>query len=96
MGQIETLIITAVWIWGFYAAFQDGMIFGFAGNFFLDKLPSWACKPLFSCPTCMASIHGGAWYWMLSNYHSFIGALTFIVCVAGINFIIKEQLYPEL
>lgn len=83
---ILLLILTSLWIFGFRALFQEGMIlekvgdklWGDDGGFIKGVnykkikgiLPEWLCKPLFQCPPCMSSIHGTYSYFMFFNHAS--------------------------
>lgn len=91
---ILLLIFGAVWTWGFHCPFQDGYILEKAGHLMWDRLPKWISKPLFACPPCMASAHGfliSAFYY---DWHIF-QMLPYMICLCGLNYILKTILYPE-
>lgn len=89
---IELLFLTSLWIWGFH---------GFMQLTGLSKklncyLPENVCKPLFDCPPCCSSIHGTISFILF--YHDinlFLLWPTFIFCLCGLNYIIKEHLYES-
>lgn len=47
-----------LWIFGIYTLFEKGMILGRLGDWGAKLMPKWATKPLYDCPSCMASFHG--------------------------------------
>jgi hypothetical protein len=93
---LQLIVIVSAWCWSVYNAFQEGQIFGRAGDWLRDKVPAYWLKPVIGCPVCLPSIHGTGLYIAFSDGH--YDPLTWIVtivCASGINFIIKEQLYGE-
>jgi len=89
---ILLLIIGSLWIWGVFAAFDEGNIFWPIRKSLEDLGCEWWLKPLFGCPYCCASVHG----LVISLYHygPSLVIIPYIVCLCGLNFIIKEYLYP--
>ena len=51
------MLINALAIIGIYLSFGEGMIFRGLGLWIEKKIHYDLTKPLFNCPTCMASIH---------------------------------------
>lgn len=88
------LFIGVFWIWGINCLFSYGYIFEPIGMILERLIGSWACKPIFHCPPCMSSLHGTAIFFIFVDLHWHYSFL-FVVCLTGINFIIKEYLYPE-
>lgn len=89
---IGLLLIGSTWIWGVYAIFDEGNLLGGVRKVCEKTLGTWICKPLFGCPYCQASVHGsaiGLFYFGLSWL-----ILPYVICLCGLNFIIKEYLYP--
>jgi hypothetical protein len=95
------LMVSALWCWGVFTLFHDGYFLDWFGNYFRredDNSPpnykgTWFTKPLFDCPPCMASFHGGIiglWYFGLDW-----SVLPFVICLCGLNFIVKSILFPE-
>jgi len=92
---ILLLIVGACWTWGVYCLFGEGYIFGTVGSRLKkDGLPTWAAKPLFDCPPCMSSIHGFTISAIYFDFHIY-PMMAYMVCLCGLNFVIKSILYPE-
>ena len=58
------MIVNALAIIGIYLAFGEGMIFRRVGLWVEKNIHYDLTKPLFNCPTCMASIHSVIPFWM--------------------------------
>lgn len=61
------------------------------------KIKQAILKPLIYCPPCMSSVHGALLFCLLFRFQCTIATLwiiPYIVCLAGINYLIKEALYP--
>lgn len=91
---ILLLIVGVCWTWGVHCLFSDGYLFAGAGNMVRANVPKWAAKPLFDCPPCMSSVHGFMISAIYYDFHIY-PMLAFMVCLCGLNFIIKSILYPE-
>lgn len=92
-GYILLIILSSLWIWGFYAAFDSKHLLGRLASKLIAGLGTTFCRPLFLCPPCMSSVHGmviGFIYFGVS-----LKVLPFLVCLCGLNFIIKTILFPE-
>ena len=80
---IITLIVNSLFIIGIHQSTKQGMILNFVTK---NKLPYWLKKPLYACPTCMASIHS---YVYLVFYSLTVDQLKFIpvyiLALAGLN-----------
>lgn len=75
---------------GIWNAFGPGMILGWLGNVWEKRLPDAINKPLWSCPPCMASVHG-TWIWML--FGGGLGMwLPFVLALSGLNRIVAAKL----
>lgn len=93
---VLAMLFAIGWTWGVNFVFQDGEIFGKAGEWLENKLPVWALKPTIGCPVCMASVHGTLifivfllglvpwWYWFF-----------FLLSLCGFNAIIRKYIYGE-
>lgn len=88
------LLIGCVWIWGVYCPFSDGYAFAKVGDWVRSVIPMWLYKPLFGCPPCMSSAHGFFISAIYYDWHIYPMA-AYIVCLCGLNFIIKSILFPE-
>lgn len=100
------LVFGVCWTWGFRTPFQEGYFLEKVGRFFRtedeDSSPpeyfgNWFTKPVFDCPPCMASLHGfiiASFYYGAAGLNLLI-VFGYMVCLCGINFIIKSIIYPE-
>lgn len=88
---ILLLIIGVAWTWGVHCLFAPNYILGKVGDNLWGKLPKWLTKPLFACPPCMASIHG--FVVGTTNGLELRSIIFFMVCLCGINYLLKELLY---
>lgn len=91
---ILLLLFGAFWTWGVSCLFQEGYILEKPGNYLWGNWPKWICKPLFACPPCMSSVHGSVIAICYFDWHLYY-ILPYMICLCGINFIIKSILYPE-
>lgn len=90
---IVLLIIGSSWCWGVFTLFHEGYLLERAGNTLRRELGSWFSKPLFDCPPCQASIHGFAIGFI--HYGLSWQIPIFMICLCGLNFIIKSIIFPE-
>jgi hypothetical protein len=99
---ILLIIITVFWIWGVKVLFKKGEILGAQGEWMRSKWPKWVVKPLFSCPSCMSSVHNTLIYFMGLHFNQLPILISsnwllfwpfFCTCTAGINHILIEHLY---
>lgn len=52
-------------------------------------LGAWWSKPLFLCPTCMASVHGAYFYFIFSEKNILLFPF-YIVILAAINYFVQR------
>ena len=70
---------------------KSSMVFGWFGFMFEKYLPRFIHKPLISCVTCMASIHGTYFYFIFHHLNGTIDDRTLIIypvyllCLAALN-----------
>lgn len=65
--MIELLLLmlfNSLYIVGVYLATGQDMVFERPARWIESKIPYWITKPLFNCPTCMASVHSILPFWM--------------------------------
>lgn len=86
------LVITSLWIFGVYAVFDSRHLLGKVGGWVMSQTSETLCRPLFRCPVCMSSVHGGLFGVVFYDFT--LTVLPFIICLAGLNFIINSLL-PE-
>lgn len=60
--MILHLLINALAIIGLHVATWNEMIFARPAAWLENRLPYWYTKPLFNCPTCMASVWGTTYF----------------------------------
>lgn len=84
------LLVGCLIIIGIWNAFKPDMILGWLGDIWDRRLPDAINKPVWSCPPCMASVHG-TWIWFLAG-----GDLTwwvpFVLALSGLNRIVSGKL----
>jgi len=91
---IAGLVISSAWCFGVFAVFDSKHLLGRLGSFIERIIGTNLCRPLFLCPTCMGSVHG-----LLSGFIYFglsIKILPFMICLAGVNFVILSFMPDEL
>lgn len=88
---ILTLIIASLWIWGVFAAFDDGNIFSGIRKVAERLFGTELMRPVFGCPYCMASIHGGliGFYW----YGFSLVVIPFVICLCGLNYVVTNLIW---
>ena len=95
-----TLLINAFAIVGFHLATEKGMILHFIREWCV-MLPESIQKPLYDCPTCMASLHSIYVYWLAyfilndTQYIPFQWAFmvypVYILALAGLATIVNNK-----
>lgn len=97
------LIISGLWIYGIFAAFDSKHIFGklsarlqyslmFRGKNgkLIDR--KWILRPLFMCNVCMSSVHGSILGFIFFGLSFKI--ILFVGCLAGLMYI-SNLIIPE-
>jgi len=80
---ILLLIFNSLFIIGFHLSTQEGEVNAWVDNL-CHNLPEYIKKPLYDCPTCMASVHSTYIYWY--NYElNLHNALVYIIYVFGLS-----------
>jgi hypothetical protein len=90
--MITLLIVNALFIVGLHLATGEDMIFNKPALWVESKVPYWMTKPLFNCPTCMASVHSIVPYWYMTEL-SIDNACIYVVYVfalAGLSTILAR------
>lgn len=82
---ILLLILTSLWCFGVWNAFDEDMVFGGLRKY-IDNWPGWIRKPLVDCPPCLASVHGFAAYAIFHEIDLMV--IPFIVCLSGLNWLL--------
>lgn len=91
---ILLLLFGVCWTWGVYCLFGEGYILGNVGDWLRKQLPQWVLKPTIDCPPCLGSVHG---FFISAVYYDWriIHMGVFMICLCGINYILKSIIYPE-
>lgn len=85
--DLQYLLINSLWCVGFHVLMTyDFSIFHSLGNKLEFHLPEWIVKPMFTCPPCMASIHG--LLFALPYYHLSVIVPIHLVCLCALNTLI--------
>lgn len=94
MALVCLVILSCLWIWGVHGAF---ITTGLAQHWFFATWPPNMQKPVYDCPVCMSTVHVPILYMLATTGTHLPWHLVFIVWIgtAGLNFVIKEYLYPE-
>ena len=62
------MLFNAFLINGIYLSTGQDMVFERPARWIEGKVKYWVTKPLFNCPTCMASVHSILPYWYLHEF----------------------------
>lgn len=94
LALVCLVVLSCLWIWGVHGAY---ILLG--RNKHLDALPDFLKKPFFDCPVCMSTVHV-PWVFFFTRANMEAGLpwtymLLAWIMTAGLNFVIKEYLYPE-
>lgn len=85
------LVVASLICIGIWTLFNRGMLLGWLGDIQEKRLPDAINKPLWSCPPCMASVHG-TWIWF-GLYHGDVTLwVPFCLALCAINRIIADNL----
>lgn len=91
---IQYLLLNSLWIFGFSKLFDAGMIFSKIDvEFSLWVSPKWAWiqKPVYSCPPCMASIHGISGFFLSGLDVSHLPI--YLISLIGLNTLLQSIIY---
>lgn len=85
---ILTCFFSSLYCFGWWIVTDDGMILEPVRNLAKKYLNEFIYKPLFGCPVCFASIHGGTAYYFIHGTEYIYFA---VVTIAGINYILIRK-----
>jgi hypothetical protein len=75
---------------GIWNLFGNGMILGWLGNIWEKRLPDAINMPLWSCPPCMASVHGTwVWFYLGGDVAMWV---PFCLALCGCNKLLSDNL----
>jgi hypothetical protein len=87
------ILYASLWCFGIYAVFNNDHLLGPVADW-LERITSETfCRPLFGCPPCMASVHGGIIGLIVFGFTWTV--IPFMICLCGLNFIIKHIIFKE-
>jgi len=95
------IFVGCLFVWGIYATFQEGMIFGFMDSI-LNQLPGFARKPLGGCVICMSSVYGTLFYaaFYFSGVIQYNSPILFYICfvfaLTGASYILTKLIYVQI
>lgn len=100
---LAAILFGFLWIWGVHCAMTmvfkgiaakiEALLFQLLNN--NTKLTRAILKPIFLCPPCMSSLHGLILFLVLFQGWPFYHVIAYVIVLAGLNYIVKEALYPE-
>ena len=85
--MLEKIVIVALIVIAIWGTMLNGMIFGFLGNWIVEKFPIWISKPLCDCFFCMSAWYGTALYWIIWG-NSVKEWIIVVISAMGMNVII--------
>lgn len=80
------MIFNAFLINGVYLSTGDQMLLERPARWIESKVQYWITKPLFNCPTCMASVHSILPFWMSYELNG-MTALTYLLYIPALAFL---------
>lgn len=91
------MLINAFAIVGIYLSCGDDMIFDKPARWFEMRIPYYWTKPLFNCPTCMASVHSVLPFWFINEW-SWVSVglyLIYVPALAGLSTYLSNLIIEE-
>lgn len=64
------MVFNALFIVGLHLSTGNDMLLEKPARWIDKRIPYWWTKPLFNCPTCMASVHSILPYWYLHDFNT--------------------------
>lgn len=87
------LILNSFFIVGFHITTQEGEINSWVDNL-LFAAPEWVKKPLYSCPTCMSSLHSIYifWYNYEFNQANILLYIVYVFALCALNTLVNAAI----
>ncbi len=85
--MIEKIVIVSLMVMAIWGTMLNGMIFGFLGNWIVEKFPEWISKPLCECNVCMVPYYGSVAYWLIWGKSGKEWAIV-VIGAMGVNVVI--------
>jgi hypothetical protein len=94
---ILLMLINSLAIVGIYLSFGKEMIFFRLGLWVEKNIHYDLTKPLFNCPTCMASVHSVIPFWMTYelSYQTVLLYIIYVPALSAISTLVAKQLGEE-
>jgi len=91
------MLFNALMIVGIYLSTGNDMIFERPARWIEGNINYTLTKPLFNCPTCMASVHSVLPYWYMTQYNTdaLIIYLMYIPALAAMSTYIANLIITE-
>lgn len=90
---ILQLLLGSLWCYGIYAVFDNDHLLGPLGDWIESNTSTTFIRPLFGCPPCMASFHGGVLGFVMFGLTWTV--LPYMICLCGLNYIIKNIIFHD-
>lgn len=78
------MVLNALVIVGFYLSTGNDMIFEKPARWIETKISYTLTKPLFNCPTCMASVHSILPFWLCHDF-SYANMVTYLFYIPALS-----------
>lgn len=92
---IILLFINSLYCVGLWISTGEDMIFERPALWLSQRVPEFWLKPLFGCPTCMASVHSILPFWLfnpMEGYETVLLYIIYIPALATLNSIIASKI----
>ena len=90
---MTNILITSFTVFAIWYTMLEGEIFGKAGIWFNQHLPTKLHQPVYDCPVCMVMWYGTAIYWAVWHV-SVLDWLLTVPAAMGLNAVITK-LWPK-
>jgi len=91
---IILLVINSLYCVGVWLATGEDMIFEKPALWLSERVPEFWLKPIFGCPTCMASLHSILPFWWMFhtvNTQTVLLYIIYIPALATLNSLIAQR-----
>lgn len=90
---IVLLVVNALYCVGVWLATGEDMILERPELWLSERVPEFWLKPVFGCPTCMASLHSILPFWLYSPFtvESVLLYIIYVPALATLNSLIAQR-----
>lgn len=90
---IVLLIVNSLYCVGLWLATGEDMILERPAMWLSERVPEFWLKPVFGCPTCMASLHSILPFWLYSPFtvESVLLYIIYVPALATLNSLIAQR-----